>query len=291
MNSENPKNGFNNPAVIITILILVFIGGYFLFTKNSNTSSENTPNPQQAEIDALKKTVEDLKNQKPQIIIKEVPAKSGPDLPSIISEWRNYTAFLICSGVDQYTGQSYTQTATAFINRFDDNRLVILTNKHAVLDPSGNIVNRCEVAVPGDPNSIFFYSSNINLHPDLNTDAAAVILADTDPYLSTLIKKKSCFRQTDIKVNTGDQVVILGYPGIGSPTDITATEGIISGYDYPYYVTSAKIDHGNSGGLAILIKNDCYLGIPTGAAVGSTESLGRILEASVIGQSKVQLHE
>ena len=86
------------------------------------------------------------------------------------------------------------------------------------------------------------------------------------------------------KINTGEQVIILGYPSIGSPTDITATDGIISGQDSPYYVTSAKIDHGNSGGLAILVKNDCYFGIPSGAVVGSVESLGRILDVNAIAK-------
>ena len=77
---------------------------------------------------------------------------------------------------------------------------------------------------------------------------------------------------------TGEAVVVLGYPGIGSDTDITATEGIISGYEDTYYVTSANIDHGNSGGAAILLKDNCFLGIPTYVESGELESLGRILD-------------
>jgi hypothetical protein len=85
-------------------------------------------------------------------------------------------------------------------------------------------------------------------------------------------------------------MVILGYPvyGTGAGTytsvfstiEITATEGIISGMDEIYYTTSAKIDHGNSGGLAIDENNDCYIGIPTAAIEGQIESLGRILPSS-----------
>lgn len=287
MENKNLKNNFTHPAVIITILILVFLGIYLFFIKNSNSPQENAVNPQQSEIDALRKTVDDLKNQKPQTIVKEVPAKSGPDLASIISEWRDRAAFLICNGVNSYTGQAYAQTATAYIHRFADGKVRAITNRHALLGDDGKIVNSCEIAIPGDPNSIFVSSANMNLHPDPSVDAGQLFLDNTDPYISSLTKKKVCFQQADVKVNTGDQLIILGYPAIGSPTDITATEGIISGYDYPYYVTSAKIDHGNSGGLAILVKGDCYLGIPTGSVVGSIESLGRILEASVI-QSTAQ---
>jgi len=74
----------------------------------------------------------------------------------------------------------------------------------------------------------------------------------------------------------------LGYPGIGGNNDITATEGIISSYDGDYYITSAKIEHGNSGGIAILIKDNCFLGIPSYAEAGEIESMGRILDGSKV---------
>ena len=83
-------------------------------------------------------------------------------------------------------------------------------------------------------------------------------------------------------INIGDKIVVLGYPAIGTEGGITATEGIISGIEKNYYVTSAKIDHGNSGGAAILVKDDCYLGIPTWANPGSIESLARILKYSFV---------
>ncbi|OGZ79776.1 MAG: hypothetical protein A2256_03415 [Candidatus Staskawiczbacteria bacterium RIFOXYA2_FULL_32_7] len=79
------------------------------------------------------------------------------------------------------------------------------------------------------------------------------------------------------RVSLGDQIIVLGYPSIGSEESITVTAGIISGLETDYYVTDAKIDHGNSGGAAILLKYSCYLGIPTWVNPGSFESLGRIL--------------
>lgn len=84
-------------------------------------------------------------------------------------------------------------------------------------------------------------------------------------------------------VKTGDSVLILGYPGIGSDKDITATEGIVSGREGDYFVTSAKVERGNSGGAAILIKENCYLGIPTFVESGSLESIARIFDASLLG--------
>lgn len=100
----------------------------------------------------------------------------------------------------------------------------------------------------------------------------------------------SCAQEADI----GEPLVVLGYPSYGSGAgtfvsifsslDVTATEGIISGKDAGYYTTSAKIEHGNSGGIAIDKNNDCYLGIPTASYTGQIESLGRILPASYVVQ-------
>jgi len=54
MDTKNQQNNFSHPVVIITILILIFIGGYFLLSKNQNSK--------QSEIDVLKTEVETLKN-------------------------------------------------------------------------------------------------------------------------------------------------------------------------------------------------------------------------------------
>ena len=77
-------------------------------------------------------------------------------------------------------------------------------------------------------------------------------------------------------------VKILGYPAIGSTHPIiTITEGIISSFEregkVTYYLTSAKIDEGNSGGAAIASDDNCFMGIPTFVKIGVAESMGRIL--------------
>ena len=57
--------------------------------------------------------------------------------------------------------------------------------------------------------------------------------------------------------------------------------GIISSWEdvgkVGYYITSAKIEHGNSGGIAVIENYYCMVGIPSAVVVGSSESLGRIL--------------
>lgn len=83
---------------------------------------------------------------------------------------------------------------------------------------------------------------------------------------------------TENQIQIGDNVRILGFPYAGGD-NITVTEGIVSGHVDKIsglYITSAKIDHGNSGGAAIDISKNCFLGIPTVARAGELESYGGI---------------
>ena len=77
------------------------------------------------------------------------------------------------------------------------------------------------------------------------------------------------------QTNLGDKLYVIGFPYTGGDT-VTITEGIISGFDGRYVKTSAKIEHGNSGGLAIHASG-CSIGIASAANVGTTESLGLII--------------
>jgi len=78
----------------------------------------------------------------------------------------------------------------------------------------------------------------------------------------------------------GDHLSVLGYPTIGGET-LTVTEGIISGFEFQgetrFIKSSAKLDHGNSGGVAIK-DSGCIVGIPTFVQRGQLESMGRILD-------------
>ncbi len=101
-------------------------------------------------------------------------------------------------------------------------------------------------------------------------------------------------QSSEIKI--GDRITLLGYPSFGGNT-LTITDGIISGTIQtkwgPRYKTSAKIDLGNSGGLAIDNNNRCVIGIPTwtkfggelGEALGTGESLGQIQSWEIIKTS------
>jgi len=291
METNNQQNHFNNPVVVILLVALIGLGGYLLFSKNSSNSNsqDQTPqtisqtpkdNSQQSEIDTLKKEVEGLKNQKPQTqtIIKEVPAKSGPDLPSIISQWRPQIAHVECAWYSANGQLVLDAYGSGLLFRNPVNTLVF-TNAHVLLYQN-QAPYSCAITFPGTSDSYAVtvntstgHFDDINIEP--GWDLGMVFLRNPSSYLNSISGVPNYCKA---KAATGDQVVILGYPSIGSASDITATEGIISGYENGYYITSAKVDHGNSGGVAILIKDNCYLGVPTYVQAGELESLARILD-------------
>lgn len=89
----------------------------------------------------------------------------------------------------------------------------------------------------------------------------------------------STYQCSDTDASVGDSVTVFGYPNSGNLLGIseTVTEGIISGIiPGPIYKTNAGIDHGNSGGAAILNKKGCALGIPTLGESGLTAGIGYI---------------
>ncbi len=230
-------------------------------------------------------------------------------LSEIVKEWRRDTAYVVCfwnySNGTQYKAQSGS-ALSAVLNSVP----TIITNKHVVYDPvSGYYANECDIRFPDD-NGYYYYSKNTpnsngsaylpsvgNLTIDSNGNDVAFITGigsswtslssnyqqPADIPFSSHTKSNSYSCKSEL--STGDPVLILGYPSYGtqmgsvlnSPAEPTATEGIISGRDGSFYTTSAKIEHGNSGGLAIDKSNDCYFGIPTWNESGSFESLGRIL--------------
>jgi S1-C subfamily serine protease len=77
-------------------------------------------------------------------------------------------------------------------------------------------------------------------------------------------------------VNIGDQLSIIGFPGLGGAT-VTLTKGSVSGFltGEGWIKTDAEINSGNSGGAAI-DANGALVGIPSEANAERTEVPGKI---------------
>lgn len=86
----------------------------------------------------------------------------------------------------------------------------------------------------------------------------------------------------DEQIKLGENVRVLGYPISSGGYNLTITDGVVSSFtDDGLILTSAKIDQGNSGGLAI-DKDGCMIGIPVAVSEGQYDNLGIIIPPSMI---------
>lgn len=220
----------------------------------------------------LAKDLEDVKDNAASQIEKLenqiVSSASDEDSSELVSEWEGRVGYIVCSdGVYEWSG-----SGTAFLDSAGG--AYVMTNYHVVEDAYA-----CDVYFPGDD---YYYPVDYDsiFWDDSPYDWALLYIGTPSRQLSaSLFPEDTCY-PSDMSI--GDDIVVLGYPGNGASATITVTEGIISGFDEDYIVTDAKIDHGNSGGAALLASSGCYLGIPTASVAGQLESLGRILDFNVI---------
>lgn len=84
-------------------------------------------------------------------------------------------------------------------------------------------------------------------------------------------------------VRLGESVRVYGYPAISGGYALTITDGVVSSLlpDDGLIFTSAKISHGNSGGLAV-DQYGCRIGIPAMVNGDENESLGIIISNDLI---------
>lgn len=95
--------------------------------------------------------------------------------------------------------------------------------------------------------------------------------------LHTFVQPKNCSSP-----QLGDTVRIYGYPVTSENYNLTITDGIISNFaDDGTILTSAKVDSGNSGGLA-MSQSGCMLGIPSAVLTGNYQNLGVIIPVNEI---------
>ena len=87
----------------------------------------------------------------------------------------------------------------------------------------------------------------------------------------------------------GEGITVYGYPVTSGGNNLTVTDGVISSFaDDGTILTSAKIDSGNSGGLA-MNKSGCFVGIPSAVISGNYQNLGVIIPQSLIDEFLSQI--
>ena len=195
-------------------------------------------------------------------------------LSSIISNWRPLIANVECQFRYSDTGRLYQKSSGSGIAiKFENTPSAILTNKHVLTDSNGYGADSCSAKLLDSNETLS--SSDIRSSAK-EYDLGYIYINNPSDYFKNLTSSFPSLCSQ--KPSLGDEIVVLGYPSIGSKNGLTATEGIVSGFDGNYFITSAKVEQGNSGGAAILLKDNCLLGIPTFVTLGKVESLARILD-------------
>jgi hypothetical protein len=234
-------------------------------------------NLRDAQLSALQAELQELKNKPPEIQVERVSVPAVDTTVSLVKEWNPRVAKIECTWAFP-NGVPYARGSGSATLVFHDGVIKAITSKHVLLYQNQYGPDNCKLTVSTGATYTVLNNQEDNYFVGTEEDWGFIRL-QPDSTLNTIVSKSlSICRDVDI----GDRVLGLGYPSIGSDVGLTVTEGIVSGFDGNYFITSAKIDKGNSGGAAILAKNSCYLGIPTASVVGSIESLGRVLKASFV---------
>lgn len=273
------------PFIIIPLILAVVVGlstGFIrfnLFGGNEHQNIVEQTEPSKALIESTK--AGEGKGEEQQ---KE------KDLSDIIAEWEPFVFNVFCVWRYKDTNKTYARgEASGTIVYEGLGSVSFLTNRHVVMKDDKYVPSGCVLfkeTKPGQIGAVIDVNNPKILTHNTNEalDVAFIDIGNktNDELMSLGMRSTAKLSNRCDKVSLGERIVVLGYPKIGTEYAITVTEGIISGEEEDYYVTSAKIEYGNSGGIAISAKQNCFLGIPTEATIGDVESLGKILKAKVI---------
>ena len=167
------------------------------------------------------------------------------------------------------------------------------TGSGSIVDPSGIILTNCHVANPramgmsspaadrlgiavtdrsDEPPAVTYFAEVVAQNPRLDLAVLKIVADSRGQRIRNLDLPAIPLGDSD-KLDLGEQLAIIGYPGIGGDT-ITYTSGNVSGFSREANIargwikTDATIAGGNSGGSAVS-QSGLLVGVPTQAAAGS----------------------
>lgn len=277
--------------------------------KVAGEEAKTQENAKAAEIENLKREVGELKKSQENIKLPITPeTKKILSTSEIVSSNKKFIVSVVCQA-----GNGNVFASGVIIGK-SQGSVIVLTNYHvtesAKIPPAG--VPPCVV---GDTGSGEYYYGQPIYYPSVASqnlmrtiDFSFVEIKDPIPseilsydestgkYISqpsvskTTLLSRTAFPKicSQNSMKAGEEIVVLGYPIIGGDFDLfgtpnlrlITTEGIISNDANSfenYFVSSAKIEQGNSGGGAFLKSENCLAGMPTYVQVGEVESLGRLI--------------
>src|SRR5665213_2846309 len=196
------------------------------------TAQENTAKAQSAAEEAQS----DAASAKENLAKAEIALK-GTDVSSVVSEWENRVVQVTCS----WGGSETLQGAATLVN-LSGYGLTAITNAHVESDANGYAPSWCVMGIYGygartvtydtnNPQFFSFANQGLDLsYIKLSTSSTESDNGSFDQFAASHLNV--CDETT---VTIGDKVLVLGYPWDGSASSVTATQGLISGFDGNYY--------------------------------------------------------
>lgn len=230
-----------------------------------------------------------------QIAAVDQRSMNGSDIdPNILSS-AGAIANIICSDTRDYESFGPMSTGGSGTLVLEDG--FIITNSHIFpqddyylyVEDYGCLVTLPDVET-GQVDRVFIASPNYTGQMSEDYDIAFVTLEaeidDEGNFIPLSNLSNNTFRIEeycyDYYPKLGEPITVYGYPSSTGGSNLTITNGVVSSFDSGLIYTSAKIDHGNSGGLAVSDRTGCMVGIPTMVQSGGLESYGILLSMDMV---------
>lgn len=190
--------------------------------------------------------------------------KENYKLEDVVKAWRPYVVRVTCIVLDSNGNKKSYSDGSGFLTFNPAKGPTIFTNKHVFSLPDGTATNYCDVYFP-DSKEVVRVDKKDRYISSKGYDKGSLVITQPSEYVSTLSKNTRFTINDCIKANqdSTDDIVIMGYPMGKAKDDISYSSGKIVGYNDHFFISTATLANGYSGGVAVSLKDNCYLGIPT----------------------------
>lgn len=241
-------------------------------SKQENTEpKKDDSKPNLVIVEAKKKTTVEKSiptpTEIPPIVIPPpvvIPPKENYNLEEVIKEWRPYVVRVTCITLDSNGNKKSYSDGSGFLAYDPAKGPSVITNRHVFKIKDGTYTDYCDVYFPESKEVVKVDKKDRSVSSK-GYDRGNLVITQPSEYVSNLAKNPIAISRDckNAKPDSTEDIVIMGYP-MGKPKDdISYAQGKIVGYQDKYFVSTATIVSGYSGGVAVSLKDNCYLGIPT----------------------------
>jgi hypothetical protein len=202
--------------------------------------------------------IEDVQNTK-------VESSIVYNVQNVLNMWRPYVVRVTCIILDEHGNKKSFSDGSGFLSN-DPKGALIITNKHVFSPHNNSVTDYCDVYFPESKETVRIEKKDRYTNSK-GHDLGALVVTNPSNHVSHLLRNDSTTSRNCIAVkpDSDDDLVIIGYPKGSSKTDISYEQGKLSGYIGSYFISTAKVTEGYSGGIAVSLKNNCFLGITSAA--------------------------